>query len=84
MMQGSLNLTDYSKTVNWKKGFALRLGILVLVKICFYRTLSTMSTYSFILEFPEFLLNNVVPERDSRKRWGTPEGEQEGENSGNS
>ena len=32
------------------------------------------------MEFPEFLVNTVVPERHSRKRWGTPEGEQEGEN----
>jgi hypothetical protein len=31
------------------------------------------------LEFPEFLVNTVVPERHSRKGWGTPEGEQEGE-----
>jgi hypothetical protein len=32
-----------------------------------------------LLEFPEFLVNTVVPARHSRKRWGTPEGEQEGE-----
>ena len=30
-------------------------------------------------EFPEFLVNTFVPERRVRKRWGTPEGEQEGE-----
>ena len=29
------------------------------------------------LEFPESPVNTVVPERHSRKRWGTPEGEQE-------
>ena len=33
--------------------------------------------FSF-LEFSELSLNTVVPERHSRKRWGTPEGEQEG------
>jgi len=29
------------------------------------------------LEFPEFVVNTVVPERHSRKRWGTPEAEHE-------
>ena len=32
-----------------------------------------------LLEFPKFLVNTVVPGRHARKRWGTPEGEQEGE-----
>jgi hypothetical protein len=32
-----------------------------------------------MLEFPESPVNTVVPERHSRKRWGTPEDEQEGE-----
>jgi len=36
--------------------------------------------WNVVPEFPEFLVNTVVPERHSRKRWGTPEGEQEGEN----
>jgi len=41
-----------------------------------------LRSYLFLtyLEFPEFLVNTVVPERHSRKRWGTPQGEQEGEN----
>jgi hypothetical protein len=29
-----------------------------------------------IPEFPELPVNTVVPERHSRKRWGTPQGEQ--------
>ena len=34
------------------------------------------------LGFPDFQVNTVFPERHSRKRWGTPEGEQEGETPG--
>jgi len=32
------------------------------------------------MEFLQFPVSTVVPERHSRKRWGTPEGEREGEN----
>jgi hypothetical protein len=45
MMQGSLNLTNYSKTIYGKT--ILLLGLVVLAKDFIYRTLSTMSTYSF-------------------------------------
>ncbi|UCG63871.1 MAG: hypothetical protein JSW12_14540 [Deltaproteobacteria bacterium] len=48
------------------------------------RALAVLEIYYYTnrlsrLEFPEFLVNTVVPERHSWKRWGTPEGEQEGE-----
>jgi len=34
----------------------------------------------YLVDFFALLVNTVVPERHSRKRWGTPEDEQEGEN----
>jgi len=44
--------------------------------LCLDNTTKKLSlTY---LDFPEFVVNTVVPERHSRKRWGSPEGEHEG------
>jgi hypothetical protein len=40
----------------------------------FMRARATDHVPSF--EFPELLVNTIVPVRHSRKRWGTPEGEQ--------